>query len=201
MSTNWVAQLHAYARPAPRRERCDLCGAPLPPRHAHLVEPATRRLHCACTACALLFARDVQGRYRRVPAWAQRLPDLALADEAWRALGVPIDVAFFFQSSADGCPVGVYPGAAGPVETTIAPDAWTRLGAAIPALAAFSPDVEALLVNRLHGARECWRMPIDRCYALVGLIRREWRGLSGGTEVWRAIDRWFEDLRSTEAAR
>ena len=30
-------------------------------------------------------------------------------------------------------------------------------------------------------------VPIDECYRLVGLIRMHWRGLSGGTEVWKEI--------------
>jgi hypothetical protein len=30
---------------------------------------------------------------------------------------------------------------------------------------------------------------------LVGLIRSNWRGLSGGTEVWRAIAVFFKELK------
>ncbi len=37
-------------------------------------------------------------------------------------------------------------------------------------------------------------MPIDLCYRLVGLIRAQWRGFSGGAEVWDAIDRFYADL-------
>jgi len=38
-------------------------------------------------------------------------------------------------------------------------------------------------------------LPIDECYKLVGLIRAHWRGLSGGTEVWQEIGRFFEALK------
>jgi hypothetical protein len=38
--------------------------------------------------------------------------------------------------------------------------------------------------------------PIDECYRLVGLIRANWKGLSGGSEVWTEIGRFFSDLRS-----
>ena len=38
-------------------------------------------------------------------------------------------------------------------------------------LATLEPDIEALLVNRARGARRHWIVPIDECYALVGLIR------------------------------
>ena len=56
------------------------------------------------------------------------------------------------------------------------------------------PDVEALLVNRARGARGHWLVPIDDCYALVGLIRTRWRGLTGGKDVWEEIGRFFTTL-------
>jgi hypothetical protein len=62
------------------------------------------------------------------------------------------------------------------------------------------PDVEALLVNRVKGAREYYRVSIDRCFSLVGLIRQHWRGLSGGAEAWDAIDAFFDTLRAGKAA-
>ena len=65
-----------------------------------------------------------------------------------------------------------------------------------PVLTELEPDVEALLVNRTNGAREYYRAPIDRCYALAGLIRTHWRGLSGGSEVWDAVSmQYFAELR------
>jgi hypothetical protein len=36
---------------------------------------------------------------------------------------------------------------------------------------------------------------MDECYSLVGLIRMNWRGLSGGREVWEKIELFFEELR------
>jgi hypothetical protein len=39
-------------------------------------------------------------------------------------------------------------------------------------------------------------VPIDDCYALVGLIHRHWKGWGGGEEAWREIDRFFDDLRA-----
>ena len=38
---------------------------------------------------------------------------------------------------------------------------------------------------------EYYIAPIDECYKLVGLIRTNWKGLSGGTEVWTEIGRFF----------
>jgi hypothetical protein len=57
------------------------------------------------------------------------------------------------------------------------------------------PDVEALLVNRMNGAREYYLVSIDRCYALIGLMRKHWRGLSGGAEVWESVQDYFQKLR------
>jgi hypothetical protein len=42
---------------------------------------------------------------------------------------------------------------------------------------------------------EYYLVPIDECYKLVGLIRTHWRGLSGGTEVWREIGAFFAELK------
>jgi hypothetical protein len=58
------------------------------------------------------------------------------------------------------------------------------------------PNVEALLVNRTSQHREHFIVPIDECYKLVGLIRLKWHGLSGGGEVRREIDQFFESLRT-----
>ncbi len=75
--------------------------------------------------------------------------------------------------------------------------------AANPVLATLEPDVEALLVNRVRGARGHWIVPIDECYALVGLIRTRWRGLTGGARCGRQIGRFFEELdrRARPASR
>jgi hypothetical protein len=58
-----------------------------------------------------------------------------------------------------------------------------------------TPDVEALLANRLSGG-EYFLVPIDKCYELVGLIRSYWRGLSGGTEVWKQIGSFYDELKT-----
>ena len=56
------------------------------------------------------------------------------------------------------------------------------------------PDVEALLANRVGDKRAYFIAPIDKCYELVGTIRKHWKGLSGGEEVWREIDEFFTRL-------
>ena len=51
-----------------------------------------------------------------------------------------------------------------PTVENIAVSAWERLVADNPVLAALQPDVEALLVNRMEGAREHYRVPIDPAF-------------------------------------
>ena len=59
------------------------------------------------------------------------------------------------------------------------------------------------LAGRARGARRHWIVPIDECFALVGLIRTRWRGLTGGKEVWQELDRFFDalDARARPASR
>jgi hypothetical protein len=83
------------------------------------------------------------------------------------------------------------------MESLLPLESWAPRVAANPILTEMEPDVEALLVNCLKGAREYYLVPIDRCYELVGLIRAYWRGLSGGPEVWREIGQFFNHLQAT----
>jgi len=124
-----------------------------------------------------------------------------MTDAEWDALRLRIDMAFLFHSTPERRPVALYPGPAGATESLLSLDAWEELVASNPALADLEPDVEALLVNRIDGAREYYRVPIDRCFALVGLIRTRWRGLSGGAEAWQAIRHFFAELRDPVATR
>jgi hypothetical protein len=180
----------------PPVERCDLCGAALPPRHEHLAEPAARRLVCACGPCALLFAPQEAGRFRRVPPRLERLTGLRPDEEWGAALGVPVNLAFFYRSTAAGAVVAVYPSPAGPLESPVEADAWDRLAAEYPALRELAPDVEAVLVNRVNGADDVFRCSLDRCYHLIGLVRARWAGMTGGPELWAAVDAYFTRLRA-----
>jgi len=177
-------------------ERCDLFGAPIEPEHRHLLEVATREVLCACRPCSILFDRRAasEGRYRLVGDRRLALPDLALDDALWEELRLPVDIAFFFRSGAAGRVMAFYPSPLGPTESLLSLEAWEALEAANPVLGDMAPDVEALLVDRARGARRHWIVPIDDCYALVGLIRTRWRGLTGGAEVWRELGAFFDRL-------
>ena len=160
----------------------------LPAEHQHLIEPATRRLVCACDPCALLFDQPTGGRYRRVGRDVRLLTDFVITDEQWDSLLVPINMAFFFYNTPAGKIGAFYPSPAGATESLLSLDAWDSIARANPVLRSMQPDVEALLANRLgpmrgFAAPEYYLAPIDVCFQLVGLIRTHWRGFSGGAEV------------------
>ena len=158
-------------------ERCELCGAPIPAEHSHVLELESRDVKCACRPCALLFERTEKRRL--IPRDVHRLDDLELD---WEALRLPVDIAFFFRTG--GKMRAYYPSPMGPTESLLTVDVPVEL----------EDDVQALLVNRVRGARRQWILPIDECYALVGLIRTRWRGFTGGSEVWEELGRFFDRL-------
>lgn len=199
LRANWVANLQRFAR-TPRlaagvdEEFCELCAAPIAPHHSHLVEPKQGRMLCVCRACAMLLGHREDDRFRAVPEQGRILEDFRLSDAEWDSLGIPIGLAFFFHSTPQARVLAFYPGSAGPTESLLELGTWSQLVIDNPALSELLPDVEALLVNRIRGARSYYCAPIDRCYALVGLIRSHWRGVSGGADAWRAIDGFFAEL-------
>jgi hypothetical protein len=197
-----VRERRAAAEPA-AAEQCDMCAAPVPPGHRHLVDLNDRRLLCACRACALLFdSKEAGGGHLRlVPTRRRRLEDFVLDDPQWDRLRIPVDMAFFFHSTQAERVSAFYPSPAGPTESLLELEAWTELEQANPVLSQLEPDVEALLVSRARTMREHWLVPIDDCYELVGLIRTRWRGFGGGEEVWDAIDNFFGDLPTREDTR
>jgi hypothetical protein len=166
-------------------EQCELCGAPIGAEHRHVLELATRDVKCSCRPCSLLFERAE--KMRLIPTDVYRVPE-AIDDATWEELRLPVDIAFFFR--AGGELKAYYPSPMGPTESLLSVD--------IPVV--LEDDVEALLVNRVRGARRQWIVPIDVCYALVGLIRTNWRGFTGGADVWRELDKFYEglDRRSRE---
>jgi hypothetical protein len=179
------------------QEHCDLCGEPIPSEHRHLLEVSTREIMCACRPCSILFDSEAasEGRYRLIPDRHLFLENFEMSDVQWESLRIPVDMAFFFYSTPAERVVAFYPSPMGPTESLLKLSAWEGLEKANPVLKEMERDVEALLVNRVRGAREHFLVPMAECYSLVGLIRMHWRGLSGGREVWEEIGRFFEELQ------
>jgi hypothetical protein len=196
---NTLALLRRFTPKRSLVERCEMCSQGLPVEHDHLVEPARHKLMCACTACAILFDGQVNGQYKRVPRVIEFLQDFEMSEGQWDTLRIPIEMAFFLLSSPQGKMIALYPSPAGAIESLLPLDTWEEISQANPALNRMKADVVALLANRVGSDRgsqpEYYLVPIDECYKLVGLIRTHWRGLSGGTEVWREIRAFFGQLK------
>jgi Family of unknown function (DUF5947) len=192
-----LAQRGAVEGRRPEEQRCELCAEPLDAEHRHLLDLEARRPLCACRACTILFDRSGAGggHYRLIPDRIRIVEDLALDETTWQAFEIPVEMAFFFHSSAAGRVVAFYPSPLGATESSLDLGAWGDLVAANPVLSELEPDVEALFVNRVKGKREHWLLPVDRCYELVGLVRANWKGFGGGEEVWNALDGFFDELR------
>src|SRR5579863_9446116 len=149
-------------------ERCELCSAEVGAGHPHLIEPGTRKLMCACDACAILFG-GMGTKYKRVPRRVLALDKFRLSDGQWESLMIPISMAFFFRSTPDARVVAFYPSPAGATESLLPLETWKDIEDANPVVMDIEPDVEALLVNRIGHVRgftvpEYYVLPIDECY-------------------------------------
>ncbi len=201
---NRFASLQRLARGAAseKRERCGLCGEGLPFEHRHVLEVATHQITCVCRACSILFSSPAAGGVIRhlIPERAKRLLYFQITDREWQQMRLPVNLAFFFQSSSASRVVGLYPSPAGATEADLELESWDEIVGRNPVLSSMAPDVEALLVNRVRSARDYYVAPIDVCFKLVGLLRLKWRGLGGGTQVWEEINEFFDDLKERSIA-
>ncbi|MGH9276858.1 MAG: DUF5947 family protein [Acidimicrobiales bacterium] len=197
-NTGVVDVLERFRRPRPRPgERCEMCGVEISEDHSHAVDVKNRSLMCTCRPCYLLFLPGGAGggHFKVVPERYLNLPSAVLPRSEWEGLQIPVGVAFFFASSDSGDVHGFYPSPAGATESLLPLDAWDRIRNADPAMLTLEDDVEALLVRvPKEGEPDCYLVPIDTCYELVGHLRVLWKGFDGGTEAHRAIDAFFEEL-------
>ena len=194
-----IRETASMPRPRPG-EWCEMCSVPIADEHDHVVDLEQRSLLCTCHGCYLLFTAEGSGghRYRAVPDRYLAFPDFELAPAQWDALQIPVSVAFFFLNSVLERVAAFYPGPAGATESLLSLDAWALIVSANPGLATLQPDVEALLVRSDRpggGTNECYLVPIDACYELVGQLRRLWRGFDGGQEAHDALDAFFDAVR------
>jgi hypothetical protein len=188
----------------PREEQCELCGAPLPgEHHRHLVDIEKRALACSCGPCAQLLDHSggPGGRFRAVPARYLGDPAHQLDDTAWDQLRIPVGVAFFFRNSALDRLVALYPSPAGATESELEPSSWQTVLDATALAGQLQPDVECLLLRRHNdGATECYLVPVDRAYELVGRMRMRWHGFDGGADARADLDAFFADVRDRARA-
>lgn len=189
--------IHRAPRAADPAQHCQLCDAPVPQTHRHMLDEHDGGVLCVCRACQLLFQREAAGRghYRLIPDRRRRLGAFGTA-----GLGVPVGLAFFVHRP-DGVVVANYPSPLGVTRWEVDSAAWQAVREERPEIGDLVVGVEAVLVNTTRDAGEYWIVPIDDCYRLVAVIRREWRGLSGGSRVWPAIDQFFAELNENPIDR
>jgi hypothetical protein len=191
----------AANRPAPPQgERCELCGVAIGGEHAHVVNVEQRSLLCTCRPCYLLFTdRTAALRFRAVPERYLSFPEFELGPGEWDELEIPVGLVFFFRHSGLGRMVAFYPGPAGATESELPVTAWEAVLAANPQLATLEPDVEGLLVrapDRERADFDCFLVPVDKCYELVGQLRQVWRGFDGGQDARARIEAFLAGLRA-----
>jgi hypothetical protein len=192
--------ISASRAPRVQDERCDLCRTTVPDDHRHLLHLTERRILCACEACWALHSGDAE--YRPTGMRTLWLEDFECDEATWASLSIPIGLAFFMRSTVlgdgvqgDGV-VAFYPSPAGATESELPLDAWQALVDVNPVLERLDADGEALVANRLTDPPQYAILPIDQCYALVGLIRTRWEGISGGDALTEAVPAFFEGVRA-----
>jgi len=192
-----ITAARATARPPRPVERCDLCTTEVPPDHRHLLQLEERQILCACESCFAL--RSGEPQFRPTGNRVLWLEDFELADDVWAEFGIPIGLAFLFRSTVAQQVVALYPSPAGATESELELSSWSRLVEANPVLETLAADSEALIVNRLADPGQFAIAPIDRCYALVGLVKLRWEGINGGRGLADAVSEYFDALRADAA--
>jgi hypothetical protein len=184
MTNAVLAKLRAFVAGTPVEE-CELCAQAITVEHEHLLEPDARRVFCACGDCAQLVAAEQRdeprdghreeqkksARYLRVERRALRLQELDFDNDIWAELSIPVGLAFFTMRSRTGEVVATFPGRAGLIESFVPLKAYSELERRFPVLKGIAPDVEALLVRRTLRHQDYFRVSIDHCYELAGLLR------------------------------
>jgi hypothetical protein len=198
ISPSFITRLRKVAAPstvpAVELEQCDFCGNEIPPEHRHFVDLNEMRFLCTCEMCAVVQAES--GIYKPLPQRCLHLEDFDMPEQLWQEFLIPVNMAFFVKNTARASTVAFYPAPAGATESKLKLEAWEKLAALNPILDDLTPDLEALLVNRLDlPPYEYYLVPIDSCYHLIGLIRSVWSGLYGGPEVQTATRQFFEELK------
>jgi hypothetical protein len=179
------------------QERCDICNTRLPDDHRHLLHLVERRIICSCEACWALYSGNAE--FRPTGMRTLWLEDFQCGDEEWGAFQIPIGLAFFMRSTVTGTVVAFYPSPAGATESELSMESWQALVERNAVLEQLDPDAEALVVNRLSRPHEYAIVPIDDCYALVGLIKSRWEGISGGSAIEQAVPEFFAAIRARTA--
>ena len=187
--------LRQFVRSRPRPSAASCAAIGLAAEHSHLVEPASRQLVCSCDACSILFSGQ---QSRAISTGSQRRRVLA---------GLPTDRCPMGRSTSTDQPGLFHDKHAGRPRARLLPESGRghRIAPGARGLARLGggePDPRPTRAgcrstpgqSDEQGSRVLPR-PIDECYKLVGLIRANWRGLSGGSGSLGGSGQFFTRLK------
>ena len=185
---------------ASQEESCRFCNAAIDTPHVHVINIVTHTLINVCRSCYLLFSLEgaAQGKYKAVPQRRVYIPALAMTQAHWEGLQIPVGIAFFLRNTSRSCITGHYPGPEGTTVSLVRWETWDALEEANPILEKLVPDVETLMIYHppAHSCSEGGIVPIDVSNELMKCLKQQWRGLDGGGEAWRTIQRFVADIRT-----
>lgn len=200
VSGSLISKLRKMAVPPPveEPETCVFCRTELAPDHRHLVDMTSMKFLCTCEMCIIL--KVGAGKYKKLPQRFLNLSSMQMSDSLWSDFRIPVNMTFFVLKSAEEGAVAYYPAPTGATESKLKMEPWQELTELNPRLTTLVPELEALLVNRLGDQNQYFIVPVDNCYRLIGMIRKSWKGIFGGSEVNNIINKFFAELKekSTE---
>ncbi len=163
----------ARERPRPG-ERCEMCAEPDPGRARSRRRPRAAQPRCAPAAAATCSSprpAPAVSRYRAVPDRYLSFPDFAALPRPVGRAADPGERGLLLPQLDPGPGGGLLPEPGRGHGVAAAPRHLGRDGRRQSRLATLLPDVEAFLVRVRspgRGAAECYLVPIDACYELVG---------------------------------
>ena len=93
--------------------------------------------------------------------------------------------------------VAQYPSPAGATESLLDLSAWdARRRKKVRSPATWRPTSRRSSCAASRESNECYLVPIDVCYELVGRIRMHWTGFDGGAEARQDITDFFARVRA-----
>jgi hypothetical protein len=182
---------------------CGFCSSHLQPDHGHLLDMAGHRIVCVCKRCTRRGAEPKGGsvsppQFKRIRSTCLYVADFRIPDGA--TISSPAGIFFLFFSSSWNRVRAFYPGPAGALESKLGLVTFNKLKSSNPILAELllepNTDVLALVVNRSRRPYEHYLVPIDECYRLVGLMRREWGAATDGRLLHESTNEFFRQLRA-----
>ena len=172
--------------------------------HGHVVEPRAAARSCAPAGPATCCSPTRRRGRRPLPRRARPLParpGVRARRGRWDALQIPVRRRLLLpQLRRSTGWWRFYPSPAGATESLLPLDAWDEVVAANPAWPTSSPTSRRCWCGAAGEGFECFLVPIDACYELVGLVRLHWKGFDGGEEAWRGDRRLLRRRSAPRAA-